>query len=172
MDLDGLKLAVIEHPRSTAARRALLQICAQGADVTLLAASAERYSGWERQFSTIGTQGALRVAAAQTSSAEDLLRPTSNCHVVISFSHHYCAIAETVRRLRGDSESDAVARAHDKRRFREALSGRPYSLKFATAESSDRAEELFGSFEEIGRASCRERVLWVTGVQTCALPIS
>ena len=25
---------------------------------------------------------------------------------------------------------------------------------------------------EIGRASCRERVLWVTGVQTCALPIS
>ena len=24
---------------------------------------------------------------------------------------------------------------------------------------------------EIGRASCRERVLWVTGVQTCALPI-
>ena len=25
--------------------------------------------------------------------------------------------------------------------------------------------------EEIGRASCRERVLWVTGVQTCALPI-
>ena len=26
--------------------------------------------------------------------------------------------------------------------------------------------------QEIGRASCRERVLWVTGVQTCALPIS
>ena len=26
-------------------------------------------------------------------------------------------------------------------------------------------------FFEIGRASCRERVLWVTGVQTCALPI-
>ena len=25
--------------------------------------------------------------------------------------------------------------------------------------------------EQIGRASCRERVLWVTGVQTCALPI-
>ena len=24
---------------------------------------------------------------------------------------------------------------------------------------------------QIGRASCRERVLWVTGVQTCALPI-
>ena len=24
---------------------------------------------------------------------------------------------------------------------------------------------------KIGRASCRERVLWVTGVQTCALPI-
>ena len=26
-------------------------------------------------------------------------------------------------------------------------------------------------YAEIGRASCRERVLWVTGVQTCALPI-
>ena len=29
-----------------------------------------------------------------------------------------------------------------------------------------------GPIMEIGRASCRERVLWVTGVQTCALPIS
>ena len=31
-------------------------------------------------------------------------------------------------------------------------------------------ERIVGS-REIGRASCRERVLWVTGVQTCALPI-
>ena len=28
-----------------------------------------------------------------------------------------------------------------------------------------------GGPAKIGRASCRERVLWVTGVQTCALPI-
>ena len=30
---------------------------------------------------------------------------------------------------------------------------------------------LWSPCGEIGRASCRERVLWVTGVQTCALPI-
>src|SRR5206468_2443114 len=61
--------------------------------------------------------------------------------------------------------------SHTQDREHATLSG-PVSYLFSPCVSQQRKTRRKRGRLEIGRASCRERVLIVTGVQTCALPIS
>ena len=73
----------------------------------------------------------------------------------------------------GDNGASVTTRAAVKAEITPMKSGTQggEGAKPSDSSSPKAAPKMTAEEKKIGRASCRERVLWVTGVQTCALPI-
>lgn len=142
MKLRGAAIALIEHPRNPSASAGLQRILALGADVILVVPRAH----------LAPRDGRLRVLVCPTDSADAICGALMGLRrrpdAVLSFSHHFCAVAARVaRRLRVRGfDAPSLGAMEDKRHVRRLLADQPSALSHWLLSGDD---DLFGRASEL-----------------------